>query len=176
MVEHAVDIKAASAIIDHLLYLTPKRQLLYVTDVFGTDAVPSHTFEHLSCFLPGLLALGAYTLPLSQDDRQLHMWAAEGLAYTCWMTYADHETGLGPDEMVMQDWDDDPTGYRGKWIDHVKAWKQQGSPGGIPPGLREVKKEESGQRDYTIRQGGYLLRPEVGFMLNDRFWDAEHHL
>lgn len=154
-------LKAASGILNHLLYLTPNRQLLYVTDTSGPDAIPSHTFEHLSCFLPGLLALGAHSLPLSDDDRELHLWAAQGLAYTCWITYADHATGLGPDEMLMEDWDDDPSGARGRWVDHVKAWKRNGSPGGVPPGLREVQTKERAERDYITRQGGYLLRPET---------------
>ena len=48
-----------------------------------TNDTLSHEFEHLSCFLPGLLALGVYTLPeLSHRDKDLHMWAARGLAYT----------------------------------------------------------------------------------------------
>lgn len=153
--------KSASAIINHLLYLTPNRQLLYVTDISGSSRWPSHIFEHLSCFLPGLLALGAHTLPLSDDDRQLHMWAAEGLANTCWITYADHKSGLGPDEMVMEDWDEDPSGYKGRWVDHVKAWKRKGSPGGVPPGLQGIETKARGQRDYTARRGTYLLRPEA---------------
>ena len=141
-VNRFTDIQAASGILNHLLYLTPNRGLLYVTDTSGPSAKPSHTFEHLSCFLPGLLALGARTLELSDDDRQLHLWAAEGLAYTCWITYADHDTGLGPDEMIMEAWDDDPAGYRGRWISHVEAWKKRGSPGGVPPGLQEVEPKE----------------------------------
>ncbi|EKM50182.1 glycoside hydrolase family 47 protein [Phanerochaete carnosa HHB-10118-sp] len=153
-------LKAASGILNHLLYLTPNRQLLYVTDTSGTNATPSHTFEHLSCFLPGLLALGAHTLPLSEDDKELHNWAAQGLAYTCWITYADHATGLGPDEMLMEDWDDDPTGANGRWIDHVKQWKREGSPGGVPPGLREVQTRKHTERDYNASKGGYFLRPE----------------
>jgi hypothetical protein len=91
---------------------------------------PSHHLEHLSCFLPGLLALGAHTLPLDDlasmginldylakdlqpefkadyakisayDLKDLHMWAAEGLAQTCYLTYADQPVGLGPDEVMI---------------------------------------------------------------------------
>lgn len=98
---------------------------------------------------------------MSADDKELHLWAAQGLAYTCWITYADHETGLGPDEMDMEDWNDDPAGVQGKWVDHVKEWKRKGRPGDVPPGLQEVQTKERGQRDYSTRQGAYLLRPEV---------------
>ncbi|TFY60511.1 hypothetical protein EVJ58_g5099 [Rhodofomes roseus] len=88
-------LRASTSIVENLLYLTPNRRLLYVTDV--TNSHPSYTFEHLSCFLPGLLALGAHTLGAALDPRvrDIHAWAAQGLAYTCWMTYADHETGAG---------------------------------------------------------------------------------
>lgn len=154
------DLEAVNGILKHLLYLTPNRHLLYVTDTQGTQASPSYDFEHLSCFLPGLLALGAHALPLSAEDRQLHEWAAEGLGYTCWMTYADHETGLGPDVMIMDSWLYDPDGFKGRWLDHVKAWKKKGSMG-IPPGLQEGPTKPIGLREYTAKQTGYLLRPEV---------------
>lgn len=146
-------------IIKHLLYLTPNRNLLYVTDV-SLDH-PSYTFEHLSCFLPGLLTLGAHTLPLSPDDKQLHTWAAQGLAYTCWITYADHASGLGPDEVTMASWTEDE--HRGLWLPHVEEWKTKGAPGGVPPGLKEVPVQPEGAaRDYSPRKAGYVLRPEVG--------------
>ncbi|RDX54010.1 seven-hairpin glycosidase [Lentinus brumalis] len=142
-----------SSVLRNLLYITPDRQLLYVTDAYRSK--PSHTFEHLSCFLPGLLALGAHTLPLSPRDRQLHEWAAQGLAYTCWITYADSETGLGPDEMSMKP--------GGKWLDAVDVWERQGRPGGVPPGLAEVPpaRGKKAKKDYTEMKLGYLLRPET---------------
>ncbi|KAH6916030.1 mannosyl-oligosaccharide alpha-1,2-mannosidase [Coprinopsis sp. MPI-PUGE-AT-0042] len=101
-------LSSAKGIIGNLLHLTPGRNLLYVTDVSsGPTYYPSHTLEHLSCFLPGLLALGVHGLPesiLNGTDRELHAWAAEGLAETCWATYADTPTGLGPDEVSMKAW------------------------------------------------------------------------
>lgn len=103
------DLKSTNAIIENLLYLTPSRKLLYVTDMW--EDKPSHTLEHLSCFLPGLFALGVSTLPhdtLPKDVRERHLWAAEGLAETCWITYADTKTGLGPDEMSMEAWPHQP--------------------------------------------------------------------
>lgn len=32
------------------------------------------------------------------------MWAAEGLAETCWVVSVDQETGLGPDEVAFGRW------------------------------------------------------------------------
>ncbi|RPD52651.1 seven-hairpin glycosidase [Lentinus tigrinus ALCF2SS1-7] len=142
-----------SSVLRNLLYITPNRQLLYVTGAYRS--APTHTLEHLSCFLPGLLALGAHTLPLAPRTRQLHQWAAQGLAYTCWITYADSETGLGPDEMAMKPGT--------KWLDAVDAWERKGRPGGVPPGLAEVPpvRGQQAQKDYVEMKTGYLLRPET---------------
>lgn len=150
------DLKTSNAILDNLFYVSPNRELLYVTDT--EHNMPTHTFEHLSCFLPGLLALGAHTLELTPHDRERHEWAAKGLAYTCWSSYADQASGLGPDEMSMRHL----AGPQGKWVMLVDEWEKQGRPGGIPPGLKEYEPERnSSQRDYTWRKSAYLLRPEV---------------
>ncbi|EIN09625.1 seven-hairpin glycosidase [Punctularia strigosozonata HHB-11173 SS5] len=123
-------LRATTHILTQLLYLTPTRKLLYVTDSRGPQFLLSHRFEHLSCFFPGLLALGAHLLPLddlpslgiswpalsadlspaAQENWALlgkyrlsdvHRWAAEGLAQACYLSYADQRSGLGPDEMTM---------------------------------------------------------------------------
>lgn len=114
------------------------------------SVVPSHNFEHLACFFPGLLALGVHLLPLNHLDAlgidvaaladglspldrhayddlaefnlaDLHLWAAEGIAQTCYLTYADQPTGLGP-EIVRMDVDRELGGTR--WIDALRAWKK----------------------------------------------------
>jgi len=170
-------LQASKSIIETLLYVTPDREILYVTDVDlrrtqsrakGKDIVedtesvvtahPSGSFEHLSCFLPGLLTLGVQTLDLSPSDKELHSWAAEGLAYSCWLSYADQLTGLGPDIMSMKLF---PNSSEGLWLPKVEQWKKDGRQG-RPPGLREpgpttVKKS----RDYTNYKKTYLLRPEA---------------
>ncbi|KNZ74566.1 Mannosyl-oligosaccharide alpha-1,2-mannosidase isoform A [Termitomyces sp. J132] len=148
-------LRSINAVINNLLYLTPKRQLLYVTDT--RDSIPSHTFEHLSCFFPGLLALGVHTLNLPPKERELHSWAAEGLARTCWATYLDTETGLGPDEVQMLPgvWNE---GEKGLWIKHLGEWEKKGRQGN-PPGIGEVEKAE--EKEYIMKKQKYLLRPET---------------
>ncbi|KAF8967710.1 glycoside hydrolase family 47 protein [Flammula alnicola] len=196
-------IRTTTHIINNLLYLSPTRNLLYVTDsnmpTSERDNSPSHVFEHLSCFLPGLLALGAHTLPLDRleemgidlDDlgseksygyagkgysrlknynlKELHLWAAEGLAQTCWLTYADQPCGLGPDEIMMNTVHSE-TANSYRWIDAIDKWKGSGGRG-IVPGLadqRPVIYTEYERlhgtgigRDYVLRRAGYLLRPET---------------
>ncbi|KAI0782674.1 glycoside hydrolase [Abortiporus biennis] len=177
-------------IITNLLYLSPTRSLLYVTDISGPHNIPSHKLEHLSCFLPGLLALGVHTLPESAftkkrnstlphydklhnfDLRDLHMWAATGLAETCWLLYADGVNGLGTEQVGFvvpppkdrdhpKEWWLRATGN--PWIEAMDTWRETGQQG-IPPGVGEkepVRNTSILARDYTIRRPEYILRPEV---------------
>lgn len=139
--------------------------------------MPSRKFEHLSCFLPGLLALGAHTLPTTayanykpkdtpshtitpeeeeaqhHNWRELHMLAAKGLGESCYLMYADQPTGLGPDEVLF------PEGEE-FWMAEVKKWREGGKRGS-PPGIGAQPVTRAKERGYTIRAGRYLLRPEV---------------
>lgn len=57
-------------------------------------SLPSFSFpqDHLVCFLPGTLALGAHNgLPVE------HMALAQQLIETCYQMYAQMETGLSPE-------------------------------------------------------------------------------
>ena len=168
--------------------------MLYVTNLQVRHGSPTGVLEHLSCFLPGLLALGAHLLPLddlrsvgidylglaaglSPRDREgylklsrfnlleLHMWAAKGLTETCYLTYADQPSGLGPEEILF-------VGSGVRWMNAMEEWRKHGGRGPVP-GLRrkkpvvipyhesETKYEKHIQMDYWIRAGAYLLRPEV---------------
>lgn len=189
-------------------------------DTVSANFTPSHQFEHLSCFLPGLLALGAHTLPLSDPSVDLaslsqsfspnaregyaklasfnnltavHIWAAEALAQTCYLSYADQPSGLGADEMVMFT-GEEPAGrkykYKGggtKWIDALIKWDEAGREGPRPGEkmgepvvftiAMRMKRPPPDEklRDYTIRRTGYLLRPEVR-MLSPYLTEADHGL
>ncbi|KAL0957118.1 hypothetical protein HGRIS_003211 [Hohenbuehelia grisea] len=146
-------IKSANGIINNLVYISPTRKLLYVTDTINGN--PTHTLEHLSCFLPGLLALGVHTLgdSLTSREKQLHKWAAEGLAHTCWTTYADTQSGLGPDGVRF-------TAESSLWVPYLEKWEKEGGSGGIPPGLTEPP-PKAPTRDYFMSSHVYLLRPET---------------
>jgi hypothetical protein len=148
------DLKFTTFVINNLLYLSPTRHILYVTDLRLTRGAPSSVLEHLSCFLPGLLALGAHLLPL--DDlpslgvnylglasdlspidhegyrmlskynlKKLHMWAAKGLTETCYLTYADQPSGLCPDEVLF-------VGGSTPWMEAMEKWRKHGGRGPIP--------------------------------------------
>ncbi|TRM60794.1 glycoside hydrolase family 47 protein [Schizophyllum amplum] len=212
-------IRTATQLITELMYISPTRHLLYVTDKVPSrtshTAQISHRFEHLSCFLPGLLALGVQELPLDDIDfmdafdkdhpaqraqweklrgfslRDVHLWAAQGLAQTCWLSYADMPTGLGPDEMLFYTnmpeqgawgggWFAPKTAAGGArpmtrtgggtlWVDALRSWKRSGARG-VPPGVgdktpvvysKEDRVRGAFGRDYSIKKDEYLLRPET---------------
>ncbi|GJJ12025.1 hypothetical protein Clacol_006265 [Clathrus columnatus] len=174
-----------SGVIDNLLYLSPTRRLLYATSV-NIRGDPTGKFEHLSCFLPGLLALGASTLPdsvMSPDQRKLHMWAAEGLGHTCWLMYAERPSGLGPENVWFEQWslqERDLQGkedknalisqakQRGRWMAHVAEWEKSERSGGKPPGTNDPTVMVGAEKkvlDYYVGHDSYLLRPESLFIL-----------
>lgn len=158
--------------INHLVYLSPTRHLLYVTDIQNNN--PSRKFEHLSCFFPGLLILGSTYLEddtiISQHDKRLHKWVAEGIAYSCWAMYGESATGLGPDEAQFFS-PKDISVPEGKlpddlWIDHFQSWENAGAVG-EPPGVSPLAplilsaNAFGKQKDYRTRSGRYYMRPEV---------------
>ena len=118
-----------------------------------------HRLQHLSCYLPGILALGASILPdteLSPKEKEIHRWAAHGLAYTCAVSFSDQESGLGPEEIEM-------SGEGRRWMEVVDEWELGGRQGGVPPGMGEPEPEKNeSKRDYdTPYPSEWLLRPEV---------------
>ena len=155
----SADMRAISGVIRNLLYLSPTRYLLYISDLVNGQLTGK--FEHLSCFVPGLLALGVSTLDMPNSERELHMWAAEGLAHSCWIMYVDQASGLGPELAIMDAWPED---WRdGLWIKHVEEWTNAGRIGGKPPGVLNLSPpaRPGEERDYYLAVPSYLSRPEV---------------
>lgn len=151
----AADIKSANGIINNLVYITPKRGLLYVGDLDRGHL--NHRLEHLSCYLPGVLAMGASLLGnhLTTEEKELHKWAAHGLAYTCAISYADQRSGLGPDEIRI-------SSGGAKWVDEVAKWKANGRRGRVPGTSEAPTEKEPVNREYwNGHPNAYLLRPEV---------------
>jgi len=54
--------------------------------------------EHLTCFVPGWLALGSQSQP-SESMKAGHLELAASIAYTCWQMYAQQPTGIGPERV-----------------------------------------------------------------------------
>ncbi|KXN86576.1 Endoplasmic reticulum mannosyl-oligosaccharide 1,2-alpha-mannosidase [Leucoagaricus sp. SymC.cos] len=162
-------LNSINGVINNLLYITPNRHLLYVTDT--TSGITTHKLEHLSCFFPGLLALGVDSPSYTETQKQLHQWAAEGLAETCWLMYADQKTGLSPEEVRMEDYSNYGSAAKekeqeGLWVNQIEKWMKEGRTGGVPPGVPppgQVFKRQHNKkdRDYRAMRNEYLLRPET---------------
>jgi hypothetical protein len=140
--------ESIEGIIDNLMYLSPSRELLYVTDT--NNGQPSGKLEHLSCFLGGLLALGAATIP---NAPPRHRWAAEGLGHTCWLMYADQPTSLAPDE-IQFNLGSSPT----LWIEALALWEAAGSVGEPPGTGQALPVHNASETEYSLRRKDYLLR------------------
>jgi len=121
-------------------------------------------FEHLSCFFPGLLALGAHILPAdafsSVHERNLHKAVARGIAHTCYLTYADMPSGLGADEVSMESYVEGHFEL-GRWLDRVDISQQSSSIPGVSQLAPPLEPTEREARDYVPKSRAYLLRPEV---------------
>ena len=60
------------------------------------------SMEHLTCFVPGWLALGApHQTDAAREAR--HMALAKQLAQTCWHMYHDQPTGIAPERVKHKD-------------------------------------------------------------------------
>ncbi|PSN41913.1 Endoplasmic reticulum mannosyl-oligosaccharide 1 [Blattella germanica] len=85
-------IEAISGVMKLLTRRTAQNKYLFVGELLagGRDFKPK--MDHLTCYLPGTLALGVQNgLP------QEHMQLAEDLMLTCYMTYAQQPTFLAPE-------------------------------------------------------------------------------
>lgn len=75
-----------------LVRRTPRRKLVFLGELLvgGKDFKPK--MDHLTCYLPGTLALGVHNgMPAK------HMRLAEDLLWTCYQTYVGQTTGLAPE-------------------------------------------------------------------------------
>ncbi|TCD63845.1 hypothetical protein EIP91_004887 [Steccherinum ochraceum] len=165
-------------ILEKMIYHTPQRGLLYVGEFLGSRL--TYRLEHLSCYFPGLLALGVNTISddifaqyatanstrlLAYDLKDLHKWAAIGLAETCWRTYTEQPAGLGPETIKMFAPDTRFDGERygaksGLWIDTLDDWNKEGREG-LPPGTEEKDLVKDSSKDYEVTRSDYILRPET---------------
>lgn len=145
-------------VIDHLIYLSSPRNLMWITDT--TNKKPSNVQEHLTCFFPGLLALGTATLDLTTEDRELHLAVAQGLTETCYLTYADQLSGVGPEAVHFN------SSTSTLWSEAYTTWLKSGKKdkGEYPPGVAGndlVVVKNATERDYIDKPEEYHMRPEV---------------
>ncbi|KAI9289547.1 glycoside hydrolase [Umbelopsis sp. AD052] len=76
----------------YLLRQLPQSDLLYLTPYNTVSRSPEFVMDHLSCFVPGMLAIGSKLF-----DREEDMLIAKGLLETCVFMYQSSATGLCPE-------------------------------------------------------------------------------
>ncbi|CAK5272571.1 unnamed protein product [Mycena citricolor] len=107
-----------------------------------------------NCWLFALAAHPSSGLNLSDTQLERHLWAAEGLAETCWAVYGDTTSGLSPDSFRMD-------AENERWTVLLREWDREGRVGPAP-GTKGVElQRESGNRGYVATEDVYLLRPEA---------------
>jgi len=89
--------ESMNGIMDKLIHMSRPNYLTYVAEMKRGKV--EHKMDHLSCFLGGLLSLGAYTHPdgLQSLEAQRQLKTGKQLAYTCYQMYARSKSGLAPE-------------------------------------------------------------------------------
>ncbi|XP_065215992.1 endoplasmic reticulum mannosyl-oligosaccharide 1,2-alpha-mannosidase-like isoform X1 [Planococcus citri] len=85
-------IEAIDGIMKTLTKTTPKRKLTFIGELKSKSRTFSPKMDHLTCYLPGTLALGVHN-----GMPNKHMKFAEQLMETCYYMYKDQPTGLAPE-------------------------------------------------------------------------------
>lgn len=159
----------------HLLAFSKNAQLLVLGErPSGLESSLSPKMDHLACFMPGTIALGATSGQLLSKARQSPDWSqqreeeiliARELMKTCWATYKKTPTGLAP-EISHFVFDDMPVMMSDKYADPTSS-SQSGTPHelhGISLPLTPLKDgSEPWRDDIDIHRGDRhnLQRPET---------------
>ncbi|KAL3135602.1 hypothetical protein ABBQ38_006083 [Trebouxia sp. C0009 RCD-2024] len=91
--------------------------LLYV-GILQSSTIPllQPKLEHLTCFLPGNLALGVAYGAVNGSKAGLYMDVAKNLTYSCWQMYERMPTGLAPEMVTFHPEDDMQAGTVGNQL------------------------------------------------------------
>ncbi|KAI9497830.1 glycoside hydrolase [Zychaea mexicana] len=104
----------------HMLRQLPGTEFLFLPPYDTRSGQAKNFMDHLTCFVPGMLAMGAQIF-----DRPEDMVIAKGLLETCVYMYRSSETGLCPETWFASDTDKyNPLTYaRSKdEIKHSREW------------------------------------------------------
>lgn len=81
----------------HLLHTTRPNGLTMIVQAKFNKLSKILDMEHLSCFTPGLLALGVLHSPEDYEFKERDLILAKKIAFTCVEAYFKTPTGLGPE-------------------------------------------------------------------------------
>jgi mannosyl-oligosaccharide alpha-1,2-mannosidase len=93
--------KAVDGLVKHLVFTSKTDGLTYLANMNwqgGKSTSPDHSMEHLTCFVPGWLALGA-KYQADKTRAAAHVKLAKDLAWTCYQMYDRQPTKIGPERV-----------------------------------------------------------------------------
>ncbi|GAA5813991.1 hypothetical protein MFLAVUS_007481 [Mucor flavus] len=88
--------ESINAMKKHMLRQVPEYDLLLLPPFDTQHMSHRNSMDHLTCFVPGMLAMGAVTFKQPED-----MIIAKGILETCVFMYRTTETGLSPENWVL---------------------------------------------------------------------------
>ncbi|CAO3671367.1 unnamed protein product [Umbelopsis vinacea] len=162
----------------HMIRQTEKANLLFLHPFDTKSNIPSSTMDHLTCFVPGMLAIGSKIFANEED-----LVVAEGLLETCVHMYRTSKTGLSPETWTFHDsraWNPETYNRTGGWnqgkdeslsrekLDeainglgatlnkHINSLLEQ-----VVNSLNQQKSSSQRLTSIYISDGSYLLRPET---------------
>ncbi|KAJ1043178.1 hypothetical protein NDA10_000906 [Ustilago hordei] len=119
--------------------------------------------EHLACFSGGMLALGSRIMAERAQDIDL----AKGITGTCWWAYNSSATGIGPENLIFYENDDDD---RFDLVNLSDGTSRRGKPRGNPiVGVRSVATSYL-NRPETIESVFYMWRITGDPIWQERGW------
>lgn len=92
--------EAMDGVIEKLLAKSSKSGLAFIADWDVQSRTTLRKMDHLVCFLPGILGLGAYTNPnggINTERSQRDLAVAKALMYTCREMYHFTSTKIAPE-------------------------------------------------------------------------------
>ncbi|CDS13087.1 hypothetical protein LRAMOSA05271 [Lichtheimia ramosa] len=160
----------------YMLRQLPGTKFLFLPPYDTRTDTPKKYMDHLTCFAPGMLAMGAKVL-----DRPEDMTIAKGLLEMCVYMYRSSSTGLCPETWIADDTEpynpltytlsrDEISNAHDWWYNAnanappARSVQPLGASTGEPPSLLSSKLPSAPQpRPNGLRVGDkrYLLRPET---------------
>ncbi|BDA46113.1 Mannosyl-oligosaccharide 1,2-alpha-mannosidase IA [Coccomyxa sp. Obi] len=92
----AMWVRAMDEMLRKLLFKNEESGYTYVAEFARVDVV-KHKMDHLSCFIPAMLALGAHAGAVTGAKADKYLQVAEELTHTCWQMYHQMPSGLAPE-------------------------------------------------------------------------------
>jgi Glycosyl hydrolase family 47 len=98
--------KAVEGVIQVLLKASTPSGMAFLSD--WTGASTQRKMDHLVCFMPGILALGAHTDPTGKDSvrAKRDLAVAKALMHTCHQMYTRQSSGIAPEYVEFPDGED----------------------------------------------------------------------